>query len=159
MPVLSDLALGDFIRPAVVCHLPRKGAGELVRRAELEAHCPPVEPGDALLIECGWGTRWDSPDFVSGTPSYPHRLPAVAPGAAVRPAGGRCAATPDGTVDTRGGRLEPAHVDAHFRRGALLLAPLVNLDQIAVERGELIALPLNVRGINGAPCRAVFRPL
>ncbi len=34
--------------------------------------------------------------------------------------------------------------------------PLVNLDKIRSARGELIALPLNVIGISGAPCRAIF---
>jgi kynurenine formamidase len=44
-----------------------------------------------------------------------------------------------------------------FERGILLLAPLVNLDRIQISRGELIALPLNIRGVSGAPCRAIFR--
>ena len=43
-----------------------------------------------------------------------------------------------------------------FQRGILLLAPLVNLDQIQTPRGQLIALPLNIRAVSGAPCRAVF---
>ena len=43
-----------------------------------------------------------------------------------------------------------------FQRGILLLAPLVNLDQIRAPRGRLIALPLNIRAVSGAPCRAVF---
>jgi len=44
-----------------------------------------------------------------------------------------------------------------FQRGMLLLAPLVNLDQVQVPRGELIALPLRAEGVSGAPCRALFR--
>jgi kynurenine formamidase len=60
-PLLDDLSLADLVRPAVVCHVPRKGARGLIRRAELEAYCPPVQPGDALLIECGWGAQWRSP--------------------------------------------------------------------------------------------------
>lgn len=44
-----------------------------------------------------------------------------------------------------------------FQKGVLLLAPLVNLDQVTAERGELIALPLAVEGTSGAPCRAILR--
>jgi kynurenine formamidase len=44
-----------------------------------------------------------------------------------------------------------------FQRRVLLLAPLVNLDQITSNRGELIALPLNLQGVSGAPCRAIFK--
>ena len=57
---------------------------------------------------------------------------------------------PDGT-EAAGNMLVPI-----FQRGILLLAPLVNLDQIQAPRGQLIALPLNIRAVSGAPCRAVF---
>ena len=43
-----------------------------------------------------------------------------------------------------------------FQRGILLLAPLVNLDRIQTPRGQLIALPLNIQAVSGAPCRAIF---
>jgi kynurenine formamidase len=43
-----------------------------------------------------------------------------------------------------------------FERGALLLAPLVNLDLVTALRGRLVALPLNIRAVSGAPCRALL---
>ena len=58
---------------------------------------------------------------------------------------------PDGSEQT-GNMLVPL-----FRQGMLLLAPLVNLDQVHSPRGELIALPLPVAAVSGAPCRAIFR--
>ena len=39
------------------------------------------------------------------------------------------------------------------------MGSLIDLDQVKVERGELIALPLKVEGVSGAPCRAVFREM
>jgi kynurenine formamidase len=45
-------------------------------------------------------------------------------------------------------RLEPGD--------ALLLAPLVNLDQISQLEGTLIAFPLNIVGVCSTPCRAIF---
>ena len=50
--------------------MPRKGPGKVMRGAELAANCPPVQPGDALLIECGWGGRWGEADYVTGSPAY-----------------------------------------------------------------------------------------
>jgi kynurenine formamidase len=44
-----------------------------------------------------------------------------------------------------------------FNKGILLLAPLVNLDTVQSQRGELIALPLATEGASGAPCRAILR--
>jgi len=43
-----------------------------------------------------------------------------------------------------------------FKRGALLVAPLVNLQQIEGDRGMLYCLPLSVIGTSGAPARIVF---
>ena len=156
LPALSDLPLSAFIRPAVVCHVPRKGPGEVIHGAELGANCPPAQPGDALLIECGWGAHWGKPDFVSAGPAFhvdclpwllaqPYSILGVdvpcIESARSRPAEG----------DQTGNMLTPI-----FQRGVLLLAPLVNLDLITQPRGRLIALPLNIRAVSGAPCRAVF---
>ena len=155
-PVLSDLPLPSFIRPAVVCHVPRKGPGEVIHGAELEANCPPVQPGDALLIECGWGSRWGEADYVTGSPAYhvdclPWFMaqPFAILGVDV-PCIESARSRPDGSEAT-GNMLVPL-----FQRGILLLAPLVNLDQIQTPRGQLIALPLNIQAVSGAPCRAIF---
>ena len=43
-PMLNDLDASLFIRPVVVCHVPRKGPGEVIHGAELVANCPPVPP-------------------------------------------------------------------------------------------------------------------
>jgi kynurenine formamidase len=156
LPALSDLPLSAFIRPAVVCHVPRKGPGELIHGDELAAHCPPVQPGDALLIECGWGSRWGEPDYVTAGPAYHHdcRTWLLAQPFAILGVDVPCIESarsrPDGSAQT-GNMLVPL-----FERGILLLAPLVNLDQIRTPRGQLIALPLNIRAVSGAPCRAVF---
>ncbi len=156
-PLLDALSPGDFIRPAVVCHLPAKAAQELIHGNELVAHCPPVRPGDALLIECGWASHWEAADFLTGSPAFHHDclpwlleqpfsilgvdIPCIE-SARSRPESG----------EATGSMLLPI-----FRRGALLLAPLINLAKIAAARGELMALPLNFAGTSGAPCRAVFR--
>ena len=155
-PVLDDCHLSDFIRPAVVCHVPRKEARQLIRRSELEAHCPPVGEGDALLIDCGWGSQWRSPAYVSDGPGYhpdamrwlveqPFSLLGVDIPCLQPPW-----ASPDIGYD--GNMLRPI-----LEKGVLLLAPLVNLDQVTVARGELIALPVKAEGVCGAPCRAIFR--
>jgi arylformamidase len=150
--LLDDFTLADFIRPAVVCHLPRKGPREFIRRAELEANCPPVRETDALLIECGWSAQWWSPNFVTDGPAYhPDCLawlleqPFGLLGVDV-PCIQAAYPIPDGNM------LLPL-----FQKGILLLAPLVNLDTVQAARGELIALPMHAEGAGGAPCRAIFR--
>jgi kynurenine formamidase len=157
IPSLNSLDVSAFIRPAVVCHLPRKGPDEVIHGAELAANCPPIQRGDALLIECGWGARWEASDYVLHGPGYhPDCLawfldqPFSILGVDV-PCIETARSRPNGT-EAAGNMLVPL-----FERGILLLAPLVNLDRIQISRGELIALPLNIRGVSGAPCRAIFR--
>jgi arylformamidase len=159
IPSLNSLDLANFIRPAVICHLPRKGPDEVIHGAELAANCPEVQPGDALLIECGWGVRWEFPEYVLHGPGYhPDCLPwLLNQSFSILGVDVPCIETarsrPDGT-EAAGNMLTPI-----FEKGILLLAPLVNLDRIEARRGELIALPLNIRGVSGAPCRAIFREL
>jgi kynurenine formamidase len=154
---INALSPTDFIRPAVVCHVPRKGPREIIRRAELEANCPPLQAGDALLIECGWGSQWRSPNYVLDGPGYhPDCLPwLLAQPFSLLGVDVPCIQSPwplpDGT-GYEGNMLLPV-----FQKGVLLLAPLVNLDQIEVTRGELMAFPLRIEGVSGAPCRAYFR--
>lgn len=157
IPPLNGPDVSAFIKPAVVCHVPRKGPDEVIHGGELAAHCPPVQPGDALLIECGWGVRWESPEYVTHGPGYhqdclPWLLeqPFSLLGVDV-PCIETARSRPDGS-EAAGNMLVPI-----FEKGILLLAPLVNLDRIQSPRGELIALPLNIRGVSGAPCRAIFR--
>jgi arylformamidase len=157
IPPLNGDDPSIFLRPAVVCHVPRKGPDDVIHGAELAASCPAVQPGDALLIECGWGVRWESPEYVVHGPGL-HRdclpwlldQPFSLLGVDV-PCIETARSRPDGT-EAAGNMLTPV-----FEKGILLLAPLVNLDRIHAPRGELIALPLNIRGVSGAPCRAIFR--
>jgi kynurenine formamidase len=157
-PTLTDFALTDFMRPAVVCRLPRKGAREFIRRAELEAHCPPVRQGDALLIECGWATQqWRSHRFMTDGPAF---HPDCRPWLIEQPfsilgVDIPCIQAPYPVPD--GSSYDGNILLPIFQKGILLLAPLMNLDQVRAERGELIALPMRAEGVSGAPCRAVFR--
>lgn len=156
-PVLDGFGLERCIRPAVVCHLPRKQARQLVRRAELEAHCPPLQPGDALLIECGWAAQWRSTNFVTDGPSFhPDTLPwLLQQPFSLLGVDVPCLQAPYPLPD--GARYQGNMLAPIFQKGVLLLAPLVNLDTVRSQRGELIALPLKVEGVSGVPCRAIFR--
>lgn len=156
MPDLGDLDVATFVRPAVVCHLPHKAPQELIQPSELETYCPPLQEGDALLIDCGWEAHWRSPTYVTDGPAFSLSCldwlleqPFSILGVDV-PCIENARSRPDGSEQT-GNMLLPL-----FLRGILLLAPLVNLGAIHEPRGQLIALPLPVESVSGAPCRAIF---
>jgi kynurenine formamidase len=156
MPDLSDLDPSAFVCPAVVCHVPHKEPEALIRRHELEAHCPPVQQGDALLIDCGWGERWRTSGYVTSSPAFHVDCldwlldqPFSILGVDV-PCIESARSRPDGSEES-GNMLVPL-----FRRGMLLLGPLVNLRDVRSARGGLVALPLRMEHVSGAPCRAVF---
>jgi kynurenine formamidase len=155
--LLSDLDAAAFTHRATVCHVPRKRPRELIHRAELEAHCPQVAGGDALLIDCGWGSQWRSPSFVIDGPSYhPDCLPwLLSQKMAILGVDVPCIQAwwaPPGSPESGDAMLLEL-----FKAEILLLAPVVNLDQVQSAHGELIALPINAEGASGAPCRAIFR--
>lgn len=150
-PPLDSVPIEQLVlRPAAVIAVPRS-AGQAIDLADLleAAACMELEEGLAILVATGWGSQWDAPDFVSGSPYFtrdamdwlldhkPFMIGADLPRF-------------DSSVEPQ------LFFPDFFRRGVLLLAPLVNLEQIPVSRGYLIALPLRVQEVGASPCRAVF---
>lgn len=45
---------------------------------------------------------------------------------------------------------------ALLQKGALLAAPLLNMDKITKSEGKIICLPISVKGTSGAPARIIF---
>ncbi len=108
-----------------------------------------VQPGDALLVGTGWDKQWHAANYVTDPPSF--RADAInwvlAQGIALL--GG----------DTP--RYDSPHnpqnfLPKFFQHDILLLAPLINLDQIAQPRGKLIALPLKIKDACASPVRALW---
>jgi kynurenine formamidase len=153
-PNLDAYAVADFIRPVKILRLGKLAADTLIDGAMLAAAAPAIEPGDALIVDTGWHANWNRPGYVEQCPTM---VPSALAWILEQPIGllgvdvpAIEAAWSDADEGAKGGLLTKL-----FGRGCLLLAPLVNLDQIGADRGRLIALPLPVVGTSGAPVRAV----
>jgi kynurenine formamidase len=115
----------------------------------LEASGESLRPGDALLVGTGWDKQWNQPDFVTHPPYF-------------------TAAAIDWVLDHGVGLLagdSPRFDSPHdpqnffpkfFQQDILLLAPVVNLDQVQRARGKLTALPLPLKGACASPVRALW---
>jgi len=141
-----------FICPAVLLQLPDCVPNQAIHADDLRAVNVQLQTGDAALIATGWERRWNKPEFVSESPYF--TLDAMQ---WLLDAGSLIIGADIPSFDN------PVHpqgvVKLLFQLGRLLIAPLVNL-RLAGEQNIikpiLIALPLKIKGVCGAPCRAIL---
>jgi len=109
-----------------------------------------VEEGISVLISCNWGRHWRDPRYLSASPYFEKEamdyLISKKPFLL-------------GTDFARWENLEkPQGFFADFYNSdILMLAPVVNLEQIKKDRALLSALPLNIEKTCCAPCRAYIK--
>lgn len=152
---LDSHSIEDFIKPVKIVRLPEQPAKNLIDDSMLDAHAPKIDRGDAMIIETGWGKMWNKPGYVLQCPNmlktalewvldkdisiFGIDVPCIE------------ASWSEGDEEEKGGLLSEM-----FKRGVLLVAPLVNLDRIEADRGTLFCIPLAVKGTSGAPARVLF---
>jgi arylformamidase len=152
---LDEYTVEDFMKPAKLVRIPNQEAKALIGAEILETHAPLIERGDALIIDSGWSRMWNKPGYVLKCPNL---LPAAIEWVlekkiSIFGVDIPCieASWSEGDEEQKGSLLRSL-----FQRGTLLLAPLVNLQELSKDSGQLICLPLKVKGASGAPARAVF---
>lgn len=161
-PLLDNIGIERFIRPAKVLRLPPADPCRLYQRSDFEAADPGIEEGDALLVDTGWGRRWNTPDYVTKAPAF---AMSTLDWLVAQPFSILGIDTPvmeclwadkvDPPIESEIGKA--ILVDLYrAKQQMLLLAPLVNLDRIQTASGTLIALPIKVEGTCSTPSRAVF---
>jgi arylformamidase len=152
---LDQYSVEDFLKPAKIIRLPQQREKALIDASLLEANSPVIQRGDALIIDTGWGKMWNKPGYVLQCPNMRSAAIEWVIGKEISIFGVDIpcieASWSENDEKSKGGLL-----GALFAKGALLFAPLVNLDKISGNRGTLICLPLKVRGTSGAPTRVIF---
>ncbi len=152
---LDQYPIERFFLPAKILRLPRQRERSRISRHLLEENAPLIVPGDALLIDTGWGVRWNTPGYVLSCPNFDndalHWI--IDQNISLLGVDVPCieSAWSESEEEAKGTMLGEL-----FVHDILLLAPLVGLEKICSDRGELICLPLPLRGTSGAPCRAIF---
>lgn len=152
---LDQYKVADFIQPARIVRLPRLRAKTLVDEKMLAASAPRLKKGGAILVQTGWGRRWNRPGYVLQCPNFTRG--AIAWLLAHQPS--ICgfdvpcieSSWSEDVVEEKGGLLGML-----FRKNVLLVAPLVNLERVKSDKGRVYCLPLPVVGTSGAPARVVF---
>lgn len=152
---LDQYGVTDFIRPAKIIRLPRQAEKALVDAPLLQAHAPVIARGDAVIVETGWGPRWNGPGYVLQCPTLSRKAVEwiLSHDISIFGTDMPCieSAWSEDAASEKGGLL-----GMMFKKNVLLVAPLVNLEKVQGPSGMLYCLPLNVKGTSGAPARVVF---
>jgi kynurenine formamidase len=152
-PTVDELAIDELIRPAKLLRLGELAPRSLVRTAELERADPGVEPGDALIIDTGWARRWNSPGYVTDAPAF---SATTLDWFLAQPFSILALDTPVMECQWCGPGDAGELLRPLYERGMILIAPVVNLDQIEASSGTLVSFPLPVKGVASVPGRVVF---
>lgn len=138
-----------FVKPAAIFHLPDLPPRYPITPEDLISTGMQPEPGGAVLISTGWEQRWNQPRFIQDSPHFTTQAMEwmMAAGAAIVGGDMPCFDDPARPVGVN---------EILFRADGLLLAPLVNLRQVKMNQPLLVALPLKIQGVCGAPCRAIL---
>lgn len=155
-PTLDQIALDRLSVPARIVRLGERAPRSMIGLDDLVAAEVQVNPGEALIIDTGWGRRWNTPGYVVDAPCFSVK---TLQWFLDQPFSILGLDTPvmecqwDAPGDA-GELLKPLYE----QRSMLLLAPLVNLDAVPTDTGTLVTLPLSVQGVCSAPSRTVFLP-
>jgi arylformamidase len=108
-----------------------------------------LKEGDALLVGTGWDRHWYSPDYVTHPPYFTAAAIDWVLDHGVSLLGGD---TPRYDSPNNPQNFFPKF----FQHDTLLLAPVINLDQVRRPRGKLTALPLKIKDACASPVRALW---
>lgn len=152
---LDEYTIEDFIKPAKVIHVPKQQAKGIVSVEMLQIHAPRIHRGDALLINTGWGSMWNTPGYVLDSPNYSRAALEwiIEKGISILGVDVTCieSAWSEDESEEKGSLLGKL-----FKSGALLVAPLIDIDRIDKDSGKVMCMPLKLKGTSGAPARVIF---
>ncbi|MFH1905482.1 MAG: cyclase family protein [bacterium] len=148
-PSLIEIPLTRMMTEAIVFKLKDKNPLEHITLDELVSLDIPLEKNKALIIRTGWDRMWDHKDFVEKSPHFTKEAiewlldknPSIIGGDIP------CFDDPQNSEGL---------VNMLFGKGALILAPLVNLDKITKPQVKLIAVPPKIEKICACPCRVII---
>ncbi len=149
---IEEIPLEDFVGPGAVIPVKKRG-GEEVTARDLEDSGVPVSRGDILMLFTGWDEKFESPDYNI----HPYLSVDAAEwivGKGVKLFGIDCITVDLPTPMRQKGFEYPVH-KILLGNGVLIAENVANLGKIAGKKIRILALPLKVKGSDGAHARIV----
>ena len=156
-PMIDTFPLEAFVGWATVLRVRPCPPLEAIDAARLAGGGVEPRAGDAVLVETGWGTRWERPDFAAEHPFLTVDAARWLLEHRVRCVGMDTAGLMDPRIDLAPGAGDHTPVVDRLllEAGVPYIAALCNLESIRSDRPLFVALPLKLTGLDGAPVRAV----
>lgn len=144
---VDKLPLESLVGEAEVLDLGDMSHGDEITSAHLDPFAARVSAGARLLLKTGWGKRW-------GEPGYFDDFPSLSEGAAMWLASRKVAFVGIETPSMNPRNDKEVHKTL-LSAGVVAVENIANLDQLTRDRVFLVALPLKLAGLDGAPVRAI----
>lgn len=140
-----------FIGPAWVVRLEKVSPRQLISIKDLGRIADQVQSGDSLLLQSGWSS-------THGTPQYRDELPRISEALAhwcVDKEINMLGVEPPSVADVNN-LEEVTHIHQILLGGkVIIIEGLTHLDKLSRDKVQLIALPLKIKGGDGAPARVI----
>lgn len=149
---LDQVDLGACVGPARVLDFRHKGPEEMIDAADLDAAADQIPSGERLVLWTGWDRHFGTPRYIDGYPALTVAAARFLTDRGVRLVG---IDTPSVAPVYMGMAVTNAVHEPLLEAGVVLIEGLTNLDALGHSSFELIALPLNLVGLDGCPVRAV----
>lgn len=145
---VDRLEVGLFAGPGVLVDATAAGAGQPIGWDVFEPVAPRLGPGVLVLLHTGWVRHYGTPAWFA----HPHLDPDAC--ARVLATGVRTVLLDAPSIDPHGDDALPCHhlvADA----GGVIGENLTGLDRVSWPDPFVVALPIPLTGLDGAPVRAV----
>lgn len=150
---ISDFDTSKFFGRALVVDLRDSSPGEKLTPDRIQPHLSRFQAGDILLLNFGWGVRFDKPSYYPDQPFLSLETGQLIADAKPKMLGYDMA-MPDNPAEGFGSECDsPLH--KLFLQKEILLVENLLFPQDLPGAVNFIALPLKLDGIDGSPVRAV----
>jgi len=148
----SELPLDLLIGDAEMLGFEDKGSPlSCITKEDFERVGSGLGKGDMVVVRTGWDAHWRSADYVTGTPHISNEAAEWLVQRRVKLVAADLALFCDPRVSPT--KLIPDKI--LLKNGIPYINGLVNLNAISKKRFKLMALPLKVKGVTGAPVRVI----
>lgn len=151
---IDEVPVSKLVTEATVMDLTYKQELSKIEPSDLEPYADQVRPGDSVILNTGWWRQWDKPGFYGSYPCLTAASCQWLIESRVSVVGMDIPGPDDPTAGIVAGEISPRHVEL-LGNGVIMIEYLANLDQISKDRVTLVALPMKIRGGDGAPARVI----